>query len=97
MEGTLYDEAHIERLKIEYLALLVLQMKSEGYVVRADIDPDFTISYNGPRNGYHFKLSVYGVYLGKRKAQEIDKMYGYKPQYAKKPVTSKAKKTTDST
>lgn len=95
--GTLYDEAHIDRLKREYLALLVLQMKSEGYVVRADIDPDFTISYNGARNGYSFRLSIYGVYLGKRKAQQIDQMNGYKPQYAAKPVDSKQKKTTGTT
>lgn len=97
MEGTLYDEAHIDRLKTEYLALIILQMKSDGYVVRADIDPDFTISYNGPRNGYDFKLSVYGVYLGKRKAQQVDRMYGYKPQYAKKPIDSKQKRTTGTT
>ena len=97
IEGTLYDEAHIERLKIEYTALLVLQMKSEGYVVRADIDPDFTIFYNGTRGGYSFKLSIYGVYLGKKRAQEVDRMYGYKPQYAKKPIEDKQKKTTGTT
>ncbi len=82
MEGTLYDEAHTDRLKREYLALLVLQMKSEGYVVRADIDPDWTMDYVGQSKGFKFKLSVYGTYIGKKKAQTVDRLYGYKPQYS---------------
>ncbi len=82
MEGILYDEAHTDRLKQEYLALLMLQMKADGYVVRADIDPDWTMEYIGSRKGFKFKLSVYGCYVGKKKAQQVDKMYGYRPQYA---------------
>lgn len=92
MEGTLYDEAHIDRLKREYYALIAVQMKIDGYVVRADIDPDFTISYLGPQHGFHFELSVYGVYIGKKKAQSIDRLFGYKPQYARKPQAKKSQK-----
>lgn len=91
IEGTLYDESHTDRLKHEYVALLVLQMKADGYVVRADIDPDWTMSYMSPAKGFKFKLSVYGAYVGKKKAQEVDRLYGYKPQYVKKPVQSKRK------
>jgi len=86
IEGTLYDEADVDRLKREYLALVVLQMKANGYVPRADIDPDFTVSYLGPRAGFQFQMSVYGVYVGKRKAQQLDRLYGYKPQYVNKAV-----------
>lgn len=81
MRGTLYDEADIDRLKREYLALLVLEMRADGYVVRSDIDPDFTINYLGPRDGFAFILSIYGVYIGKRKAQKVDYIHGYKPLY----------------
>ena len=94
MDGVLYDEAHTDRLKQEYLALLVLQMKSEGYVVRADIDPDWTMEYIGSRKGFKFKLSVYGCYVGKRKAQQVDKMYGYRPQYAQQKK-DKSKQRSD--
>lgn len=98
IEGTIYDEAHIDRLKREYLALVVLQMKSDGYVPRADIDQDFTVSYHGPRKGYSFRLSVYGVYVGKKTAQLIDSAYGYRPQYAKKTkAQANQKKTTGTT
>ena len=85
IEGTIYDEAHVDRLRKEYLALVVLQMKSEGYVPRSDIDQDFTFSFAGPKKGYTFRLSVYGVYVGKKTAQTIDSVYGYKPHYSSRP------------
>ncbi len=97
IEGTIYDEAHVERLRREYLALVVLQMKSEGYVTRSDIDQDFTLSYNGPTGGYSFKLSVYGIYVGKKTAQVVDSVYGYKPQYANKTKAKKGQKKTTGT
>lgn len=81
LEGTIHDDAHINRLKIEYMALLILGMKTDGYVPQLDLDPDFTIEYLGNR-GYHFKMSVYGVFLGKKRAQEVDALTGYKPRYA---------------
>lgn len=98
IEGTIYDEAHVDRLRREYLALVVLQMRSEGYVPRADIDQDFTMSYCGPRKGYSFRLSIYGIYVGKRASQTIDSVYGYRPQYAKKAkAQSNQKRTTGTT
>ncbi len=36
---------------------------------RYDIDTDFTIGYNG--RTFDFKLSVYGVYVGKDRAKWI--------------------------
>jgi hypothetical protein len=47
--------------------MVISGMKNKGYVPRYDIDPDFTISYNGKT--FDFKLSVYGVYVGKKSAQ----------------------------
>lgn len=84
------------RLKSEYTALLILQMKSEGYVIRTDIDPDFTTSYNGGNKGFSFKLTVYGVFLGRRKAQEVKEVYGFQPIYeSKNPQGVDNKKRTD--
>lgn len=67
MEGSIGDEAHIPRLKDEYISVLKVLMEKDGYSVRFDIDPDFTVLYNG--NSFDFKLSVYGVYVGKRQAK----------------------------
>lgn len=41
-------------------------MRDSGYVQRIDIDTVWTVSYNG--KSYDYKLSVYGVYVGRQKA-----------------------------
>lgn len=70
IDGEIHDEACIPRLKNEYTLLLTRMMKSKGYLVRYDIDPDFTIEYNG--KAFDFKLSVYGVFVGKKRAEWFD-------------------------
>lgn len=69
LEGEIFDDSHIPRLKDQYIFVVVSAMKNHGYVPRFDIDPDFTIGYNGKT--FEFKLSVYGVYVGKAKARCI--------------------------
>lgn len=69
LDGEIYDDAHIVRLKEQYTSMIIAGMRSDGYVPRYDIDTDFTISYNGKT--FDFKLSVYGVYVGKGKSRCI--------------------------
>ena len=69
LEGEIFDDSHILRLKDQYISMLVNGMRNKGYVPRYDIDTDFSISYNGKT--FDFKLSVYGVYVGKGKAKCI--------------------------
>jgi len=88
VNGVIYDDAAIPRLKSEYMRLLTGAMRDSGYVVRLDIDPDFTIMYNG--KGYDFDLSMYGVYVGKRRAQCVEYLDGTRPymRVAKSPQLS---------
>jgi hypothetical protein len=67
IDGEIYDEATIPRIKEQYVDLLKVIMQNKGYVIRYDIDPDFSVEYTG--RGFNFLLSVYGVFVGKRKAQ----------------------------
>jgi len=69
LEGEIYDDSVIPRIKDQYILMLKASMRSKGYVVRYDIDPDFTVSYNGKT--FDFMLSVYGVYVGRKKAEWI--------------------------
>jgi hypothetical protein len=69
LEGEIFDESFISRLKDQYTFMLISGMRNKGYVPRYDIDTDFTVSYNGKT--FDFKLSVYGVYVGKGKAKCI--------------------------
>ena len=69
LDGQIYDDSLIPRLKEEYIRILNTSMRLQGYVPRIDIDPDFTIEYNGKY--YHFMLSVHGTFVGKRNAECI--------------------------
>jgi hypothetical protein len=71
LEGSIYDDSILWRLRIEYSDLLVSEMRVAGYVPRLDINEDFTIEYNEKIKGFNFKLSMYGVYVGKRKSEWI--------------------------
>lgn len=70
LDGEIYDESMIPRMKQQYILMLETMMKVKGFLPRYDIDPDFTIVYNGKT--FEFKLSVYGVFVGRKKAQWFD-------------------------
>lgn len=80
LTGQILDDVFIPRMKDEYIRLLKQTMKDSGYVIRFDIEPDWTISYTG--NYYEFILSVYGSYIGKRNAACIDGLDKNRPIYS---------------
>ena len=82
LDGQIYDDALIPRLQTEYINILNTQMKLQGYAPRLDIDPQFTIEYNG--KSYNFRLSVYGTFVGRKNAQWIQGIDGSKPIYIQK-------------
>jgi len=82
LEGQIYDDSFIPRLRNEYINILKTQMQLQGYAPRIDIDPEFTLEYDG--KNYDFKLSLYGIFVGKRNAQWIEGLYGNKPIYIQK-------------
>jgi hypothetical protein len=67
--GIIKDDAAIGRLRLEYVKMLVQDMRENGYVLRLDIDPDFTIQYNNKHEYFEFKLSIYGTYIGRKKSK----------------------------
>jgi hypothetical protein len=71
LDGNIHDDAALMRLRIEYTKLIITEMKLSGYVPRIDINPDFTIRYNEQKQYFEFKLSIYGVYVGKKKSEWI--------------------------
>jgi hypothetical protein len=84
LSGNIYDDSTILKLKTEYIRLLVSEMNLSGYVPRFDIDPDFTISYNEKVEIFEFKLSIYGIYIGKKKTEWIIGLDGTKVIYTQK-------------
>jgi hypothetical protein len=90
LEGQILDEAATPRLKVEYIRLVVTQMRSLGYVPRLDIEPDFTIYFNEDKQIFSFKLSIYGIYAGKRKSEWILGLDGHNPIYIPKNKSSES-------
>ncbi len=94
LDGQIYDDSFIPRLKNEYINILNTQMKLQGYAPRIDIDPEFTLEYDG-RN-YDFRLSVYGTFVGKRNAEWITALNGSKPIYIQKNKSEESSKDQES-
>lgn len=67
LDGSIYDDSFIPRLKEEYIRILETQMRLMGFSPRLDIEPDFTIEYTGKI--YNFELSLYGAFVGKKNAE----------------------------
>ena len=81
LSGQILDDRIIGRMKQEYIKILADSMREHGYVQRIDIEPDWTISYNGKY--YDFILSVYGSYIGKKNAACIDGLDKNRPIYTR--------------
>jgi len=75
--GEILDDRYFANTRQTVLRFLVEHMRELGYVRRLDIDDDFTLEFSG--ENYSFKLSVYGVYIGKRRSQFIEGMLGTQP------------------
>lgn len=71
LKGKIHDDSAIMRLRYEYARLLGIEMKISGYVPRLDIDEDFTIQYNEQKKYYEFELTIYGIYIGKKKSEWV--------------------------
>jgi hypothetical protein len=88
LDGQIHDDSVIARLKTEYIRLVITEMKIAGYVPRLDIDPDFTISFNEQSEYFEFKLTVHGVYAGKKKSKWIIGVDGTTAIYTQKSKLS---------
>lgn len=71
VDGLIHDDSAITRLRQEYDRLLTSEMRFAGYVPRLDIMQDFTIQYNHDKQYFEFILSMYGVFVGKKKSEWI--------------------------
>jgi len=78
ISGVIKDDSSIGKSRIMYEKLLVQDMRDKGYVPVLDLEPQFSIKYNEVKDNYSFFLEMFGVYIGKRKAKEIEGFSGQK-------------------
>lgn len=84
MSGVIKDETVIGKYRENYERLLLQDMRVKGYVPVLDLEPQFSIKYNESKDNFSFFLEIFGVYVGKRKAHEIE---GFSGQNFYKRVT----------
>jgi hypothetical protein len=76
MKGVIRDDSDIVRLYEQHVNLLTHQMRMDGYVPVLDIQPAWSLSYNGKT--YDFLLTVHGVYYGRKRSKKIAGVSGLK-------------------
>jgi hypothetical protein len=73
-EGEIGDDADFARLRTMYEKMIVDDMRENGYVPVLDLGPYWSTSYVQKRDSYDFMLSVYGIYVGRRRSWQIEGM-----------------------
>lgn len=72
IEVQFYDNSQLISLKPQYENLLVQDMRGKGYIRVLDIDPAFSIEFNGET--WKFLMTLHGIYVGKKKAWQLEGM-----------------------
>ena len=69
--GSYKDDAKIIETKEKMQVLLEEQMRSAGRVPVLSMNPVWRTSWDRDREAYNFEMTMFGVFVGKRKAREI--------------------------
>lgn len=64
------DDSDMIRVRAQYENLLTQDMKGKGYSRVLDIDPAFSVEFDGET--WVFLMTLYGVYVGKKKAWQSE-------------------------
>lgn len=95
IEGEILDDSLIARLKDEYSRLLISQMKIANHVPRIDIEPDITIKYNNKRKIFTFKITIYGVSVGRENIECIQAVDKTVPIYTQRNKSKELSRAVD--
>jgi hypothetical protein len=76
ISGVIKDDAGIGKTRAMYERIQLQDMRDKGYVPVLDLEPQFSIKYNEQKDSYSFFLEMFGVYVGKKKAKEIEGFSG---------------------
>ena len=87
ISGVIGDDSGLAKAREKHERVLLLDMRSKGYVPVLDLESQFSIKYNKLKDNYSFFLEMFGVYVGKKKAREIEGFSGQ--QFYKKPLDKK--------
>ena len=69
IDGEFLNDSLIPSTRAQYETLVVGDMRRKGYVPVLDLDTQWSTEYNEDGDRWFFALSVYGIYIGKKKAK----------------------------
>lgn len=96
LEGIMLD-ANVVETRERLVRHLESMMRDYGYVPSVDNEEQFTLDWDGEQNQFKFKLTVYGVMVGKERAWELSGMTSGKeiPRYTPLPKSSQSHITVE--
>lgn len=68
------------------IRVLTMQAEDEGCLPHLELSPVFTVSYNEEEENFNFELSLFAVYVGRKKALEYEGFSHNRPIGRKIPV-----------
>ena len=81
IDGIVADDSSLSTNRTKMEKVLDTQIRYAGYVPHLDLDTNYFISYDFKKDVFNFSLTVYAVYVGKKKAWEIVGLTGTKYIY----------------
>jgi len=76
MSGIIKDDSLIIKSREHYERTLVQQMRDGGYVPVLDMLPQFNLKYVERTGHFAFILTMFGIFIGKKKAQTTEGFSG---------------------
>lgn len=76
LDGLIGDESDIPRIRELTEQSLTTMMRDGGYVPVLDLIPQFHVNYLRESETFEFVLTMFGVYVGKKKSWEIEGFSG---------------------
>jgi hypothetical protein len=74
--GVIKDDSLIIKSREHFERLLVQRMRDGGYVPVLDMLPQFNLKYNSDINNFSFVLTMFAVYVGKKKSYQVEGFSG---------------------
>lgn len=74
VEGEFLDDSKMAATRSQYELVLEHEARDTGYVPVLDLDTHWTPEYAHDENRWFFTLTMYAVYVGKRKSWEYEGM-----------------------
>ena len=78
IDGVLGQDSDIPRIRAQYESLLVHDLRGSGYVPVLDLDTQWSTEYDVGSDTWIFTLSIYGIYLGKKRSYQWEGFSGNK-------------------